>query len=44
VSGEGSPPLRVRSAAGLRVGVVAATWHKEIADALLEGARRALAD
>jgi len=32
----------VRDAAGLRVGMVVATWHREITDGLLGGAQRAL--
>jgi 6,7-dimethyl-8-ribityllumazine synthase len=43
VSGHGAPEVIV-DGAGLRVGVVAAQWHTELADALLAGARRALAD
>jgi 6,7-dimethyl-8-ribityllumazine synthase len=34
----------VTGAAGLRVAVVAASWHAEVMDGLLAGARRALAD
>jgi 6,7-dimethyl-8-ribityllumazine synthase len=44
VSGQGAPDVVVEGAQGLRVGVVAAQWHAEVADALLEGARRALAE
>lgn len=42
MSGEGAPRLQVRISGSLRVGIVAATWHKEITDGLLAGARRAL--
>jgi 6,7-dimethyl-8-ribityllumazine synthase len=43
MSGEGAPALDV-DGAGLRVGVVAASWHPEVMGGLLAGARRALAD
>jgi 6,7-dimethyl-8-ribityllumazine synthase len=43
MSGEGAPTLDV-DGSGLRVGVVAASWHTEVMDGLLAGARRALAD
>lgn len=39
----GSPTLTV-DAAGLRVAVVAASWHATIMDGLLDGARRGLAE
>jgi 6,7-dimethyl-8-ribityllumazine synthase len=42
VSGSGAPTLPARDAAGLRVAVVAAQWHDEVMDGLLDGARRAL--
>jgi 6,7-dimethyl-8-ribityllumazine synthase len=42
VSGEGTPELPVPYASGLRVGVAAALWHREVADGLLAGALRAL--
>lgn len=39
MSGEGRPdPTAVLDASGLRVGVVAASWHPEIVDALLASA------
>lgn len=44
MSGTGAPPGGALDAGGLRVAVVAARWHPEIADALLAGALRALAD
>lgn len=45
MSGHGAPVLGgVEGAAGLRVAVVAAQWHETIMDAMLDGARRALAD
>jgi 6,7-dimethyl-8-ribityllumazine synthase len=42
VSGRGAPELTVRACADLRIGVVAALWHEQIADGLLDGALRAL--
>jgi 6,7-dimethyl-8-ribityllumazine synthase len=41
VSGSGAPTIRA-AGKGLRVGVVAASWHDEVMDGLLEGAKRAL--
>ena len=43
MSKAGAPTLTV-DAAGLRVALVAASWHTTIMDGLLDGARRALAD
>jgi 6,7-dimethyl-8-ribityllumazine synthase len=43
MSKAGAPTLTV-DAGGLRVGVVAASWHTEVMDGLLDGARRGLAD
>jgi len=43
VSGHGAPDDDVFDASGLGVGVVAARWHTEVMDGLLDGARRALA-
>jgi len=42
MSGHGAPALTV-DGSGLRVVVVAASWHTEVMDGLLAGARRALA-
>ncbi|WP_066588779.1 6,7-dimethyl-8-ribityllumazine synthase [Cellulomonas timonensis] len=42
MSGAGAPSLDV-DGAGLRVTVVAASWHTVVMDGLIEGARRALA-
>jgi 6,7-dimethyl-8-ribityllumazine synthase len=42
MSGAGAPTLTV-DGSGLRVVVVAASWHTVVMDGLLEGARRALA-
>jgi 6,7-dimethyl-8-ribityllumazine synthase len=44
VAGIGAPPSEAVDGRELRVGVVAARWHAEVTDALLAGARRALAD
>ena len=49
MSGTGAPELAVeptdlRKCAHLRVGIVAARWHTEIMDALLEHARKALSE
>jgi 6,7-dimethyl-8-ribityllumazine synthase len=42
MSGAGSPRLRIEGAGRLRVAVVAAQWHEQVADGLVEGALRAL--
>ncbi len=42
MSGEGSPTLAGLDCRGLRVGVVAAQWHRPVMDGLLAGAQRAL--
>lgn len=49
MSGTGAPELAVNPAdlkkcAHLRVGIVAAQWHTEVMDALVDNARKALAD
>jgi 6,7-dimethyl-8-ribityllumazine synthase len=48
VSGAGAPIFEVRAMAeqaeGLRVAVVAASWHAEVMRGLRDGARRALSD
>jgi len=38
VSGEGRPGLEVPDAAGLRLGIAAASWHADVVDTLLERA------
>jgi 6,7-dimethyl-8-ribityllumazine synthase len=38
MSGEGRPELDVPDAAGLRLGIAAASWHAEVVDTLLERA------
>ncbi len=42
--GAGVPDLPVLDAAGVRLAIVASTWHAQICDALLAGARRLAAD
>ncbi|HSE10532.1 MAG TPA: 6,7-dimethyl-8-ribityllumazine synthase [Nocardioidaceae bacterium] len=44
MSGEGSPHMAPVDCHDLRVAVVAATWHEQVMDGLLAGARRALED
>jgi 6,7-dimethyl-8-ribityllumazine synthase len=44
MSGAGHPRLVAVDGSSLRVAVVAAEWHAEVMDGLLDGARRALAD
>ena len=41
MSAEGTPELAA-DGTGLRIAIVAGRWHQQIADGLLEGARRAL--
>jgi 6,7-dimethyl-8-ribityllumazine synthase len=43
VSGEGAPDLEV-DGTGLRVAVVAASWHRTVMDALVSNAEQALAE
>ncbi|WP_156688149.1 6,7-dimethyl-8-ribityllumazine synthase [Mycobacterium sp. Marseille-P9652] len=40
----GVPEVPECDASGLRVGIVASTWHPEICDALLDGARKVTAE
>ncbi len=45
MSGSGAPATgAVAGAAELRVGLVAASWHEQVMDGLLDGARRALGE
>jgi len=44
VSGEGAAAVEPFDASGLRVAVVAASWHTQVMDGLLAGAARACAD
>ncbi len=43
MSGPGAPPPLALDGSGLQVAIVAARWHAEVADALVDGAGRALA-
>ena len=43
MSGAGAPDQAAFDASGLKVAVVAASWHTEVMDGLLAGAERALA-
>ena len=43
MSGHGAPDQSPLDASGLKVAVVAASWHTEVMDGLLAGAERALA-
>ncbi|KUN76841.1 6,7-dimethyl-8-ribityllumazine synthase [Streptomyces bungoensis] len=42
MSGKGAPELSVRGASDLRVAVIAAQWHEQVMDGLVNGALRAL--
>lgn len=42
MSGSGAPSADLTGARGLRVAVVAASWHETVMDALVEGATRTL--
>ena len=42
MSGKGAPELSVRDSQDLRVAVVAAQWHQQVMDGLVDGALRAL--
>lgn len=44
MSGEGRPGAAPVNASGLTVGIVAARWHKEVTDTLVERAMRAAED
>jgi 6,7-dimethyl-8-ribityllumazine synthase len=44
MAGHGAPDTDTFDASGLRVAVVAASWHTEVMDGLLGGAARALRD
>lgn len=43
MSGHGAPTTEATDCSDLRVAVVAASWHTQVMDGLLDGARRALA-
>ena len=42
--GAGVPDLPVLDASGLKLAIVASTWHEKICDALLDGARKVATD
>ncbi len=44
MSGKGAPELTVKNCGDLRVAVVAAQWHTQVMDGLVDGAVRALHD
>jgi len=44
VSGKGAPELTVKNCGDLRVAVIAAQWHEQVMDGLVDGALRALSD
>jgi 6,7-dimethyl-8-ribityllumazine synthase len=44
MAGHGAPDTETFDASGLKVAVVAASWHTQVMDGLLAGADRALAD
>jgi 6,7-dimethyl-8-ribityllumazine synthase len=44
MSGEGAPRLEGLAGSGLRIGVVAASWHQTVMDGLVEGSMKALSD
>jgi 6,7-dimethyl-8-ribityllumazine synthase len=44
VSGKGAPELTVKNCGDLRVAVIAAQWHTQVMDGLVDGAVRALHD
>jgi 6,7-dimethyl-8-ribityllumazine synthase len=44
MSGLGTPELPDLDASDVRLAIVASTWHEQICDALLEGARRVATD
>jgi 6,7-dimethyl-8-ribityllumazine synthase len=44
VSGTGVPDMPALDASGVRLAIVASTWHARICDALLAGARKVAAD
>ncbi|NLG55354.1 MAG: 6,7-dimethyl-8-ribityllumazine synthase [Rhodococcus sp.] len=44
MSGEGLPQLQIADAQGLKLAIVAGSWHAEISQALIEGARRTAAE
>jgi 6,7-dimethyl-8-ribityllumazine synthase len=44
MSGHGAPSAELQDLSGLKVAVVASTWHDQVMDGLIAGAQRALTD
>lgn len=44
MSGEGEPRLELDGAASLKIAIVAGQWHRTVSEALLEGARKKIAE
>lgn len=44
MSGQGAPALKIPDGSGLRVVIVAASWHQVVMDALIAGAKQALTE
>lgn len=44
MSGHGAPDSVIADGSSLRVAIVAASWHEQVMDGLLDGARRGLQD
>ena len=44
MAGHGAPETEVFDASGLKVAIVAASWHTQVMDGLIGGAQRALAE
>lgn len=44
MSGSGQPQLEALDGSGLRVAIVASSWHQIVMDGLIDGARRAVSD
>ena len=44
MSGQGAPRLDLPGTSDLRVAVVAASWHEQVMDGLVDGAVRALTE
>lgn len=44
MSGKGAPELTVKNCGDLRVAVIAAQWHQQVMDGLVDGALRALTE
>ena len=44
MAGDGAPGTEIFDASGLRVAIVAASWHTQVMDGLISGAQRALTE